>query len=330
MSALLEITGYRLAFDGFEGRAQVLDGIDLRVEPGETVGIVGETGCGKSVLARSIARLVDMPPGRVLGGQIRFAGEDVFAMDSRALARLRGQGVAMIFQDPMTYLNPVFSIGAQMVDVIRAHDRAAGQRMRPRVAARAAAAAVLAAVRLPEPDRLLDRYPHELSGGMRQRVLIAMALTGTPRLLVADEPTTALDVTIQAQVLRLIADLVEARGLTLMLISHDLGVIGALCRRIVVMYAGTVVEDAPAGTLFDRPCHPYTRGLLAAVPDLARPDHRARPIPGHIPNLLAPPSGCRFHPRCPLAIERCTREKPGLREVEGRRVACHRAEDAPA
>ncbi len=330
MSALLEITDYRLAFDGFEGRAQVLDGIDLRVEAGETVGIVGETGCGKSVLARSIARLVDMPPGRVLGGQIRFAGEDVFAMDNRALARLRGHGVAMIFQDPMTYLNPVFSVGAQMVDVIRAHDRAAGQRMRPRAAARTAAVEVLAAVRLPEPERLLDRYPHELSGGMRQRVLIAMALTGNPRLLVADEPTTALDVTIQAQVLRLIAELVQARGLTLMLISHDLGVIGALCRRIVVMYAGTVVEDAAATTLFDRPCHPYTRGLLAAVPDLARPDHRARPIPGHIPNLLAPPSGCRFHPRCPLAVERCAQEKPALRDVAGRRVACHRAEEALA
>jgi oligopeptide/dipeptide ABC transporter ATP-binding protein len=330
VSALLEITGYRLAFDGFEGRAQVLDGIDLRVEAGETVGIVGETGCGKSVLARSIARLVDMPPGRVLGGQIRFAGEDVFAMDNRALGRLRGHGVAMIFQDPMTYLNPVFSVGTQMVDVIRAHDRAAGQRMRPRAAARAAAVEVLAAVRLPEPERLLDRYPHELSGGMRQRVLIAMALTGNPRLLVADEPTTALDVTIQAQVLRLIAELVQARGLTLMLISHDLGVIGALCRRIVVMYAGTVVEDAAATTLFGQPCHPYTRGLLAAVPDLAQPDHRAQPIPGHIPNLLAPPSGCRFHPRCPLAVDRCAREKPALREVESRRVACHRAEEALA
>jgi oligopeptide/dipeptide ABC transporter ATP-binding protein len=330
VSALLEITGYRLAFDGFEGRAQVLDGIDLRVEAGETVGIVGETGCGKSVLARSIARLVDMPPGRVLGGQIRFAGEDVFAMDNRALGRLRGHGVAMIFQDPMTYLNPVFSVGTQMVDVIRAHDRAAGQRMRPRAAARAAAVEVLAAVRLPEPERLLDRYPHELSGGMRQRVLIAMALTGNPRLLVADEPTTALDVTIQAQVLRLIAELVQARVMTLMLISHDLGVIGALCRRIVVMYAGTVVEDAAATTLFGQPCHPYTRGLLAAVPDLAQPDHRAQPIPGHIPNLLAPPSGCRFHPRCPLAVDRCAREKPALREVESRRVACHRAEEALA
>jgi oligopeptide/dipeptide ABC transporter ATP-binding protein len=327
---LLDIDGYRLAFDGFEGRAQVLDGIDLSVTEGETVGIVGETGCGKSVLARSIARLIEMPPGRVLGGTIRFAGEDVFAMDSRALARLRGHGVAMIFQDPMTYLNPVFSIGAQMVDVIRAHDRAAGGRMRPRAAARGFAAELLGAVRLPDPTGLLDRYPHELSGGMRQRVLIAMALTGAPRLLVADEPTTALDVTIQAQVLRLIAELVAERGLTLMLISHDLGVIGALCRRVVVMYAGTIVEDGEATRLFAQPRHPYTRGLLAAVPDLARPAHRTQPIPGHIPNLLTPPTGCRFHPRCPLAIARCAAEKPALREVEGRRVACHRAEEVVA
>jgi oligopeptide/dipeptide ABC transporter ATP-binding protein len=327
LSALLDITGYRLAFDGFEGRAQVLDGIDLAVHEGETVGIVGETGCGKSVLARSIARLIEMPPGRVLSGTIRFGGEDVFAMDSGALSRLRGHGVAMIFQDPMTYLNPVFSVGSQIVDVIRAHDRAAGLRMRSRAAARLTAAELLGAVRLPDPDGLLDRYPHELSGGMRQRVLIAMALTGSPRLLVADEPTTALDVTVQAQVLRLIADLVAERGLTLMLISHDLGVIGALCRRVVVMYAGTIVEDAEAVRLFASPRHPYTRGLLAAVPDLARPEHRAMPIPGHIPNLLAPPSGCRFHPRCPLAVPRCVEEKPALREVQGRVVACHRAED---
>jgi oligopeptide/dipeptide ABC transporter ATP-binding protein len=233
----------------------------------------------------------------------------------------------MIFQDPMTYLNPVFSIGAQMVDVIRAHDRAAGAKPRPRQAAREAAAELLGAVRLPDPAGLLDRYPHELSGGMRQRVLIAMALTGTPRLLVADEPTTALDVTIQAQVLRLIAELVAARGLTLMLISHDLGVIGALCARVVVMYAGTVVEDGAAPLLFATPRHPYTRGLLAAVPDLERPGHRAQPIPGHIPNLLDPPPGCRFHPRCPLAVARCGVEKPLLRPVDGRLVACHRAEE---
>jgi oligopeptide/dipeptide ABC transporter ATP-binding protein len=327
LTPLLDIAGWRLAFDGFEGRAQVLDGIDLTIHQGETVGIVGETGCGKSVLARSVARLVEMPPGRVLGGSIRFEGQDVMAMDGRALARLRGHGIAMIFQDPMTYLNPVFRIGAQLVDVIRAHDKAEGKAPRDKAAARARAAELLGQVRLPEPERLLDRYPHELSGGMRQRVLIAMALTGTPKLLIADEPTTALDVTIQAQVLRLIADLVAAQSLTLMLISHDLGVIGALCRRIVVMYAGTVVEDGAAEAIFDNPRHPYTRGLLAAVPDLERPQHRATPIPGHIPNLLSPPPGCRFHPRCPMAVARCSQEKPALREVAGRRVACHRAEE---
>ena len=328
MTPLLDIRDWRLAFDGFEGRAQVLDGINLTVMPGETIGIVGETGCGKSVLARSVARLVDMPPGRILGGSIHFDGQDVMAMNGAALARLRGHGIAMIFQDPMTYLNPVFSIGAQMVDVIRAHDRASGQRSRNTAAARKKAADLLGSMRLPEPAGMLDRYPHELSGGMRQRVLIAMALIGTPRLLIADEPTTALDVTIQAQVLRLIAELVATHALTLMLISHDLGVIGALCRRVVVMYAGTIVEDGEATTVFANPRHPYTRGLLAAVPDLEKPQHRAQPIPGQIPNLLSPPSGCRFHPRCALAVEQCTRDKPVLRDVAGRSVACHLAEQA--
>ena len=328
MTPLLDIRDWRLAFDGFEGRAQVLDGINLTVMPGETIGIVGETGCGKSVLARSVARLVDMPPGRILGGSIHFDGQDVMAMNGAALARLRGHGIAMIFQDPMTYLNPVFSIGAQMVDVIRAHDRAAGQRPRNTAAARKKAADLLGSMRLPEPAGMLDRYPHELSGGMRQRVLIAMALIGTPRLLIADEPTTALDVTIQAQVLRLIAELVAMHALTLMLISHDLGVIGALCRRVVVMYAGTIVEDGEATTVFANPRHPYTRGLLAAVPDLEKPQHRAQPIPGQIPNLLSPPSGCRFHPRCALAVEQCMGDKPVLRDVAGRSVACHLAEQA--
>uniref|UniRef100_UPI003F71BEA5 ABC transporter ATP-binding protein n=1 Tax=Elioraea sp. TaxID=2185103 RepID=UPI003F71BEA5 len=288
---LLDIVDYRLAFDGFEGRAQVLDGIDLAVQPGETVGIVGETGCGKSVLARSIARLIEMPPGRVLSGTIRFDGADVLAMDETALARLRGPGVAMIFQDPMTYLNPVFSIGAQMVDVIRAHDRAAGKAMRPRAAARAVAAEVLGAVRMPEPDRLLDRYPHELSGGMRQRVLIAMALAGEPKLLVADEPTTALDVTIQAQVLRLIEELVRTRALTLLLISHDLGVIGALCRRIVVMYAGGAAVRPPAPSLHARPARGRARSVAArparagdprAHPEPARPSC-GLPVPSALP-----------------------------------------------
>ncbi|MBI3513260.1 MAG: ABC transporter ATP-binding protein [Proteobacteria bacterium] len=324
--SLLEVVDYSLAFDGFEGTHQVLDAIDLAVDVGETVGLVGETGCGKSVLAKSLLKLNDIPPARILSGSIRFDGRDLLALDETALRAIRGGGIAMIFQDPMTFLNPVFSIGDQMAEVIRARDRA-DNRKRGARDVRAAAAALLAAVRLPDAAALLDRYPHELSGGMRQRVLIAMALAGHARLLVADEPTTALDVTIQSQVLALLADLVAAQGLTLLLISHDLGVIGALCRRIVVMYAGTIVEDAPAAQLFDRPLHPYTQGLLAAVPDIGRPERRLAGIPGSIPNLLAPPAGCRFHPRCPLAIERCRRERPALRRIAaGQRVACHLAE----
>ncbi|MFC0385861.1 ABC transporter ATP-binding protein [Muricoccus vinaceus] len=319
--SLLEIEDYRLAFDGFEGRAHVLDGISLSVEAGEAVGVVGETGCGKSVLARSILRLNPAPPARVTGGAIRYDGADILAMDKAALRRMRGSDIGMVFQDPVTYLNPVFTIGQQMAEVLRAHDRRLS-----RAAIRARSVALLESVRLPEAGALLGRYPHELSGGMRQRVLIAEALAGNPRLLIADEPTTALDVTIQRQVLALIADLVRRMGLTLILISHDLGVIGAICRRIVVMYAGNIVEDAPAEALFGRPLHPYTRGLLAAIPDLKRPDHLPASIPGSIPNLRQPPPGCRFHPRCPLAMPVCAKVKPVLApagDEASHRVACH-------
>lgn len=319
--SLLEISDYRLVFDGFEGRAHVLDGVNLSIEAGEAVGIVGETGCGKSVLARSVLRLNPSPPARVTSGAIRFDGTDILAMDKAALRRMRGRDVGMVFQDPVTYLNPVFTIGQQMAEILRAHE--------PRLSradVRARSIELLRSVRLPEPEALLARYPHELSGGMRQRVLIAEALAGNPRLLIADEPTTALDVTIQRQVLALIADLVQRLGLTLMLISHDLGVIGAVCRRIVVMYAGTIVEDAPADVLFDGPRHPYTRGLLAAIPDLSRPEDMPSSIPGSIPDLREPPSGCRFHPRCPLAMPVCSRIKPDLEAIGSdprHRVACH-------
>lgn len=315
-AALLEVRDFRLAFDGYEGTTQVLNGIDLRVEEGESVGIVGETGCGKSVLARSILRLNPSPPARVMSGAIEFAGRDVLAMGQAELRALRGAGVGMVFQDPATYLNPVFTIGSQLADVLRAH----GMRQREQVRDRSLE--LLDAVGLRDPASLLQRYPHELSGGMRQRVLIAQALAGKPRLLLADEPTTALDVTIQQQVLALIADLVARFGLTLILISHDLGVIGAICRRVVVMYAGTVVEDAPAEALFAEPRHPYTQGLLAAVPDLAQPDVLPRGIPGSIPSLRAPPSGCRFHPRCDQAMPICRTEAPPLRGG-ARRTACH-------
>lgn len=321
--SLLEIESYRLAFDGFEGSATVLDGIDLRVEEGESVGIVGETGCGKSVLARSLLRLNPSPPARVLGGAIRFAGDDVLAMNPAALDALRRGGIGMVFQDPATYLNPVFTIGQQMGEVLRAHAGAAGRRPSKREF-RERSIALLCQVHLPEPESLLPRYPHTLSGGMRQRVLIAMALAGEPRLLVADEPTTALDVTVQRQVLELIIELIAGMRLTLLLITHDLGVIGAVCRRVVVMYAGCVVEDAPADRIFFAPQHPYTRGLLAAVPDLEHPDHRPVGIRGGIPNLRTPPGGCRFHPRCPMAMPICRERRPEHAEVAtGHRVACH-------
>jgi oligopeptide/dipeptide ABC transporter ATP-binding protein len=328
MSPLLAIRDYRLVFEGFEGTAHVLDGIDLMLEPGETVGVVGETGCGKSVLAKSILRLLPSPPARVRSGSIHFKDTDILGAGERQMRALRGQDVAMIFQDPSTFLNPVMSIGRQLVDVVAAHERNKPRAGRmSRAAMRARAIELLEQVRLADAEILMERYPHQLSGGMRQRVLIAMALSGRPQLLIADEPTTALDVTIQAQVLALIADLVRELQLAVMMISHDLGVVASICRRVVVMYAGTIVEDAPLAHIFTRPLHPYTRGLLAAIPSIDGGARKLQGIAGGIPNLLDPPAGCRFHPRCPMAIDRCRAEKPLLRDFAGQRVACHRAEE---
>ena len=262
-------------------------------------------------------RLNPSPPAVVEGGGIRFAGQDVFALSPGALRRLRGAGIGMVFQDPATYLNPVFTVGAQLADVLRAH------RWGTRSAIRDRSLQLLDDVRLSDGPAILRRYPHELSGGMRQRVLIALALAANPRLLIADEPTTALDVTVQNGVLALLAGLVDRLRLTLLLISHDLGVIGAACRRVVVMYAGSLVEDAPAEALFEDPRHPYTRGLLAAVPDFSKPDERPRGIPGSIPSLRTPPRGCRFHPRCPLAMPVCQEVKPALAGDGAHLTACH-------
>jgi oligopeptide/dipeptide ABC transporter ATP-binding protein len=313
--SLLDVTDFCLAFDGYEGVSAVLNHVSLRVEEGEAVGIVGESGSGKSVLARSILRLNPSPPARVLGGSISFDGQDVLAMSAAELRRLRGRGIGMVFQDPTSYLNPVFTIGTQLAEVLRAHGT-------DRTTIRRRGMELLHAVQLPDAASLLGRYPHELSGGMRQRVLIALALAGNPRLLLADEPTTALDVTVQGQVLLLINDLVARLGLTLVMISHDLGVIGATCRRVVVMYAGSIVEDAPAGELLASPRHPYTQGLLAAVPDLERPNQVPAGIPGSIPSLRSPPPGCRFHPRCRLVMPVCRRTVPVL-AGERHRTACH-------
>ncbi|CAN5535289.1 ABC transporter ATP-binding protein [soil metagenome] len=324
--SLLEIRDYRLAFDTFDGTLHVLDGIDLTLEAGATLGIVGETGCGKSVLARSLLRLNPEPPARVVSGAILFEGLDVLRLREAEMRRVRGRRMAMVFQDPVSYLNPLLAIGTQMEDAIRGQQKALGETRRPRAAIRAHAAELLASVGLPEPQRLLASHPHQLSGGMRQRVLIAMALAGNPALLVADEPTTALDVTVQAQVLSLIAGLVAERGLALMLISHDLGVVAASCARVAVMYAGTVVEEAPTVELLAHPLHPYAQGLIAAVPDIDNPAHKPRGIPGSIPNLMRPPPGCRFNPRCALATDVCRSTKPALRELApAHRVACHHA-----
>ncbi len=319
---LLAIRDLSLDFNTFDGRYNALDRVDFALAAGETLGIVGETGCGKSVLAKSILRLLPTPPAIYPHGAILWEGEDLLVASPRRLRRLRGQQVGIVFQDPMTFLDPLYRVGFQLGEVIRQHGRIAGI---PRSArqVRDRALGLLADLQLPEPDRVLDSYPHQLSGGMRQRVLIAMALSGNPKLLIADEPTTALDVIVQLQILRLIAALVQEMELGIILISHDLGVIGAICRRVIVMYAGTIVEDAPVADALTRPLHPYSAGLLRATPRM-RGDRVPHSIPGQIPDLLHPPSGCRFRTRCPAASDRCARERPELREIRpAHHVACH-------
>ncbi|CAB3860220.1 Oligopeptide transport ATP-binding protein OppD [Achromobacter anxifer] len=319
---LLEFDDFRLHFDTFDGSYQALDGITLSLAPGESLGIVGETGCGKSVTAKSVLGLVPSPPARVVSGDLRYRGQSLLGIGEAAMRRIRGVEIAMIFQDPMTYLNPLFTIGDQMSSVIAAHDagKPRGQR-RSSSQRRRLAAEMLARVHLPNPDTQLDRYPHQLSGGQRQRVLIAMALSGSPSLLIADEPTTALDVTIQAQILDLLDELRRDLGLAILLISHDLGVISRVCDRVAVMYAGTVVETAPVEDLFDNPRHPYTRGLLASVPHPRKPAEMLAGIPGTVPNLLHPPTGCRFQARCPQAEPACAQQRPPTLTLAPRHTA---------
>jgi oligopeptide/dipeptide ABC transporter ATP-binding protein len=321
---LLQLDDLHLEIGTFDGTLDVLDGIDLALSRRDTVGIVGETGCGKSVTVRSVMRLLPMPPARFSRGAIRFKGRNLVQASEQEMRRIRGLEIALIPQDPMSYLNPVFTVGTQLMDVILAHGRVLPRAEKPgRQAARQRAIELFGQVRLPDPEGQLDKYPHELSGGMRQRVLIAMALAGKPSLLIADEPTTALDVTIQAQILTLIGELVDRLSLAVMLISHDIGVVAKVCRRVVVMYAGTIVEEATTEDLLRRPLHPYTQGLLAAIPRL-RHATALRGIPGNPPNLLAPPVGCRFYERCPVRMEVCRTTKPPLVEVRaGQRVACH-------
>ena len=320
---LLSIEGLRLRFDTFDGAYQALDAVSFDLAAGESLGIVGETGCGKSVTAKSILGLVPSPPARVVAGRILYDGEDLLGAGEERLRALRGVEIAMIFQDPMTYLNPVFTVGQQLVDVIMAHQRARPDARRmSRRQAREHGIEMLRRVHLPNPERQMDAWPHQLSGGMRQRVLIAQALSGNPRLLIADEPTTALDVTIQAQILDLIDELMEVMDLSVIMISHDLGVVANLCKRVLVMYAGQIVEDASVERLFTAPGHPYTRGLLRAVPHPGRRASALAGIPGTLPNLYEPPPGCRFRQRCPHAMPACAERVPLYRLGPEQRVAC--------
>jgi len=316
---LLSIRGLELAFDTFDGPYHAIGGVDLDLQPGEALGLVGETGCGKSVLTRAAFGLLPSPPARIVAGSVKLGGRELVGLPERDLRSIRGAEVAMIFQDPMTYLNPVFRVGTQLVDAIRAQSKG---RIR-KAEAKDIALAMLEKVHLPNPERQFRAYPHELSGGMRQRVLIAMALAAKPRLLIADEPTTALDVTIQAQILRLMGELVEDMGLTMIMISHDLGVVAQVCSRVAVMYAGQIVEDAPVERIFDAPSHPYTKGLLKALPHPFKPVESLASIPGSLPDLLHPPTGCRFAARCPHAGPACTSGPVPFADLApGHRAAC--------
>jgi peptide/nickel transport system ATP-binding protein/oligopeptide transport system ATP-binding protein len=302
------------------GEIAAVDGVDLSLERGRTLGIVGESGCGKSVLSLSIMRLV-AAPGRIAAGRVIFDGQDLLKLPPAAMRDIRGSRIAMIFQEPMTSLNPVLTVGAQIIEAMRAHDRGAS-----RAALRERAIAALDRVRIPGAARRFDDYPHQLSGGMRQRVMIAMALACRPALLIADEPTTALDVTVQAQILDLLRDLQAETGMAIILITHDLGVVAEMADEVAVMYAGRVVERASAAALFADPQHPYTLGLLGSVPRLDEDRDRLLAIEGAVPPPFALPAGCRFHPRCPFAAPACTESPPALAALApGHLVACGRA-----
>jgi oligopeptide/dipeptide ABC transporter ATP-binding protein len=316
---LLEVRDLKTSFRSEDGEFPAVDGVSFTLARGRTLGLVGESGCGKSVTALSIMGLVPQPPGRV-GGEIRFDGVDLLKLKPAEMRELRGDRLAMIFQEPMTSLNPAFTIGDQIVEAIVRHKKMSLRE------AREQAVAMLKRVRIPAPERRFDEYPHKLSGGMRQRVMIAMALACGPRLLIADEPTTALDVTIQAQILELMRDLREATGTAIMLITHDLGVIAELAHDVIVMYAGKIVERAPVASLFESPQHPYTVGLLGSIPKLHVEQDRLAAIEGVVPNPLALPVGCRFHPRCPFADAKCRESEPELREIApGHAASCWKA-----
>ncbi|MBW7970200.1 ABC transporter ATP-binding protein [Bradyrhizobium sp. BR 10289] len=324
---ILSVRDLRTSVFNEDGEARVVNGVSFDVMPGEMLGIVGESGCGKSMTSFSILGLLPAKSARVVGGTARYAGLDLFGLNDRQLRKLRGGQISMIFQEPMTSLNPALTVGNQIMEALLLHENL------PRKAARERAIEMLRLVRVSDPERRLDDYPHQFSGGMRQRVMIAMALACRPKLLIADEPTTALDVTIQAQILKLMLDLRRSTGTAIILITHDLGVVAETCDRVIVMYAGRKVEEARVSELFQRPAHPYTQGLLASKPQVGarRQGQRLVEIPGTVPSPREVIDGCAFAPRCGLATERCRIERPELRPAcERHLVACHHVELATA
>ena len=318
MNELLEVKDLKTYFFTHEGTVKAVDGINLKVNKGETLGLVGESGCGKSVTALSIMRLIPSPPGKIVGGKIHFEGKNLLELDEKEMRKIRGRKISMIFQEPMTSLDPMFTIGDEIAEVIKLHQGLNKDEARKK------AIESLKIVGMPDPEKRINEYPHELSGGMRQRAMIAMALSCNPALLIADEPTTALDVTIQAQILRLIDELRKKFGTSVLLITHDLGVIAETCDNVAVMYAGHIVEHTDVNTLFHNPLHPYTKGLMKSIPRLDIDAERLEIIRGLVPNLLNMPPGCPFHPRCDFCSEICTKELPKLIEAEKNHlVRCH-------
>ena len=306
---LLHVQDLKTYFFTDEGVAKAVDGVSFEVRPQETLGIVGESGCGKSVTSLSILRLIPDPPGRIVDGRIDFRGRNLLDLSEKDMRRIRGNEIAMIFQEPMTSLNPVYTVGNQIMEVLRLH------RDMSKDEARARTIELLDHVRMPDPEQRVDEYPHQLSGGQRQRVMIAMALACDPALLIADEPTTALDVTVQAQILDLLNQLQKRFGMSIMLITHDLGVIAETAHRVVVMYAGVVAEEGTAEQVFGGPNHPYTEGLKASIPKLGEKRERLHTIPGSVPSPYEEIVGCPFQNRCPYVMDQCTREFPPLYEV---------------
>lgn len=318
MSELLKVKDLKTYFFTYEGTIKAVDKINLTIKKGETLGLVGESGCGKSVTALSILRLIPSPPGKIVGGEIIFEGKNLLDLSEKEMRKIRGRKISMIFQEPMTSLDPMFTIGDEITEVIKLHQGLTKEESRKKTLD------LLIKVGMPDPKKRIDEYPHELSGGMRQRAMIAMALSCNPTLLIADEPTTALDVTIQAQILKLIDKLKKEFETSVMIITHDLGVIAETCDNVAVMYAGNVVEHTNVKTLFRNPLHPYTKALMRSIPRLDVDTVRLEIIRGLVPNLLDLPSGCPFHPRCDFCFNKCPKEKPKLKTIEKNHlVACH-------